>query len=54
MKIIIIGATGTIGRSVVNLLAPDHDIVKVGFKPVWNVSGFEAIKKIKEFTIFEV
>jgi NAD(P)-dependent dehydrogenase (short-subunit alcohol dehydrogenase family) len=31
MKIIIIGATGTIGRAVVNLLAPDHDIVKVGF-----------------------
>jgi len=32
MKIIIIGATGTIGRSVVNLLEPDHDIVKVSFK----------------------
>jgi len=32
MKIIIIGATGTIGRSVVNLLEPEHDIVKVGFK----------------------
>jgi NAD(P)-dependent dehydrogenase (short-subunit alcohol dehydrogenase family) len=32
MKIIIIGATGTIGRSVVDLLAPGHDIVKVGFK----------------------
>ena len=31
MKIIIIGATGTIGRAVVDLLAPDHDIVKVGF-----------------------
>jgi len=39
MKIIIIGATGTVGRAVVNLLAPDHDIVKVGFKPVWNVIG---------------
>ncbi len=32
MKIIIIGATGTIGRAVVDLLAPDHDIVKVGFR----------------------
>lgn len=32
MKIIIIGATGTIGRAVVNLLEPDHDIVKVGFR----------------------
>jgi NAD(P)-dependent dehydrogenase (short-subunit alcohol dehydrogenase family) len=31
MKIIIIGATGTIGRAVANLLAPDHDIVSVGF-----------------------
>lgn len=32
MKIIAIGATGTIGRAVVDLLAPYHDIVKVGFK----------------------
>jgi len=32
MKIIIIDATGTIGRAVVDLLAPDHDIVKVGFR----------------------
>jgi NAD(P)-dependent dehydrogenase (short-subunit alcohol dehydrogenase family) len=32
MKIVIIGATGTIGRAVVDLLAPYHDIVKVGFK----------------------
>ena len=32
MKIIVIGATGTIGRAVVYLLAPHHDIVKVGFK----------------------
>lgn len=32
MKIIIIGATGTIGRAVVDLLSPDHDIVKVGFR----------------------
>jgi len=32
MKIIVIGATGTIGRAVVDLLAPHHDIVKVGYK----------------------
>jgi NAD(P)-dependent dehydrogenase (short-subunit alcohol dehydrogenase family) len=32
MKIVVIGATGTIGRAVVDLLAPYHDIVKVGFK----------------------
>ena len=32
MKIVIIGATGTIGRAVVDLLASYHDIVKVGFK----------------------
>lgn len=32
MKIIIIGATGTIGRAVVDLLSSDHDIVKVGFR----------------------
>ena len=32
MKIIVIGATGTIGRAVVDLLAPYHDIVKVGLK----------------------
>jgi NAD(P)-dependent dehydrogenase (short-subunit alcohol dehydrogenase family) len=32
MKIIVIGATGTIGRAVVDLLVPHHDIVKVGFK----------------------
>lgn len=30
MKIIVIGATGTIGREVVKLLAPAHEIVEVG------------------------
>ena len=30
MKIILIGATGTIGSAVATLLEPDHDIVKVG------------------------
>ena len=30
MRIIVIGATGTIGQEVVKLLAPAHDIVKVG------------------------
>lgn len=32
MKIIVIGASGTIGRAIVDLLGHDHDIVKVGFK----------------------
>ena len=32
MKIIVIGATGTIGREVVKLLAPHHQIVNVGSK----------------------
>jgi NAD(P)-dependent dehydrogenase (short-subunit alcohol dehydrogenase family) len=32
MKIILIGATGTIGQAVADLLAPDHDIVKAGFR----------------------
>lgn len=30
MRIIVIGATGTIGQEVVKQLSPDHDIVKVG------------------------
>lgn len=30
MKIIVIGATGTIGKAVVNILAPDHQVVAVG------------------------
>lgn len=30
MKIIVIGATGTIGREVAELLAKDHDVVRVG------------------------
>ena len=32
MKIIIVGATGTIGRHVVKALEKDHDLVKVGSK----------------------
>ena len=31
MKIIVIGANGTIGRAVADALAPAHDIVRVGF-----------------------
>jgi len=30
MKIIVIGATGTIGRAVVELLATDHEVIRVG------------------------
>lgn len=32
MKIVIIGATGTIGKAVVNELKPRHEIVQVGFQ----------------------
>ncbi len=32
MKVIVIGATGTIGRAIVALLTPDHDLVRVGFR----------------------
>jgi uncharacterized protein YbjT (DUF2867 family) len=30
MKIIIIGASGTIGKGIVELLMPDHELVEVG------------------------
>jgi len=29
MRVIVVGATGTIGKAVVKLLAPEHDVVKV-------------------------
>jgi NAD(P)-dependent dehydrogenase (short-subunit alcohol dehydrogenase family) len=32
MRIIVVGATGTIGKSVVKLLAQEHDVVKVASK----------------------
>lgn len=32
MKIIIVGASGTIGKKIVDALKPDHDIVRVGSK----------------------
>jgi len=32
MKIVIIGATGTIGKHVANALAPHHDVIRVGSK----------------------
>ena len=32
MRVIVVGATGTIGKSVVKLLTPEHDVVKVAFK----------------------
>jgi len=34
MKIMVIGATGTIGKEIVNLLSAKHEIIKVG-----NTSG---------------
>jgi NAD(P)-dependent dehydrogenase (short-subunit alcohol dehydrogenase family) len=32
MKIVVIGATGTIGRKVSAALEPDHEVIKVGYK----------------------
>ena len=32
MKVMVIGATGTIGKAVVDLLQQSHDVVKVGYK----------------------
>lgn len=32
MKIIVVGATGTIGRAIVHELSPRHDVVKVGHR----------------------
>ena len=32
MKIIVIGATGTIGREIVKLLSRDHDLIKVALR----------------------
>jgi NAD(P)-dependent dehydrogenase (short-subunit alcohol dehydrogenase family) len=49
MKIVVIGATGTIGRAVVDLLAPYHDIVKVGFKSgdfQVDIASIDSIRKL--------
>jgi len=32
MKVIVIGATGTIGKAVVELLQKDHDVIRVGYR----------------------
>ena len=32
MKVVVIGATGTIGKALVDLLQKTHDVVKVGYK----------------------
>ena len=34
MKILIIGATGTIGKHVTAALQKDHEVIKAGFKSV--------------------
>ena len=49
MKIILLGATGTIGQAIAKLLAPHHDVVKVGnrhgdFKV--DISSIASIRKL--------
>jgi uncharacterized protein YbjT (DUF2867 family) len=34
MRILVIGATGTIGRAVVDALAPRHEIVRISSTPI--------------------
>ena len=49
MKIIIIGATGTIGKGIVKLLAPDHEMVKVGHRSgdfTVDLSSKDSIKRL--------
>lgn len=51
MKIIIIGATGTIGKHVVNMLQLEHEIIQVGSKSgdiKVDIDSVEAIKKMFE------
>ncbi|MBC6112406.1 short chain dehydrogenase [Pedobacter fastidiosus] len=51
MKIIIIGATGTIGKHVVNTLQGQHEIIKVGSKSgdiLVDIGSVDAIKKMFE------
>lgn len=51
MKIVIIGATGTIGRAVVEALSSNHDIVKVGNRGgdyQVDISSTDSIQKLYE------
>lgn len=51
MKVVIIGASGTIGRAVVNELSPRHEIVKVGRKSGdvnVDITSTESITKMYE------
>ena len=49
MKVMVIGATGTIGRAVVEGLSPRHEVVKVGHKYGEyrvDISSSDSIKKL--------
>jgi NAD(P)-dependent dehydrogenase (short-subunit alcohol dehydrogenase family) len=51
MKIIVVGATGTIGRAVVAEMAPRHEIVKVGSRSGdvnVNITSTESITRLYE------
>lgn len=51
MRVMVIGATGTIGRAVVEKLSPRHEVVKVGHKSGdfrVDISSPDSIKKLYE------
>lgn len=53
MKIVIIGASGTIGKGVVQLLAQDYEVVEVGHRSGdfrVNLASTDSIKKL--FKVF--
>lgn len=51
MKIIVVGATGTVGQAIVNELSPRHEIIKVGNKRgdvTVDITSTESITKMYE------
>ncbi len=51
MKVMVIGATGTIGRAIVDKLAARHEVIKVGHKSgdfLVDIGSAYSIKKLYE------
>jgi NAD(P)-dependent dehydrogenase (short-subunit alcohol dehydrogenase family) len=51
MKVIVVGATGTIGQAVVNQLSARHEVIKVGYTSGdyhVNIGSADSIKKLYE------